>query len=726
MQAPNGDQEVEVAVGLSNNEYSGSQDPLLEALLFVAEQEGVHASKASLLGGLPLVEGKLTPELYVNAAAKVGLNANVVERQLSEISSLVLPAVLILSQNNAVVLLSVDRELGNVELYYPLLKGRKTLPINEIEADYSGFALYSAIKPSFDERATGKVAHHSGHWFWGTLARSWRIYRDVLIASLLINLFVLANPLFVMNVYDRVVPNSAVETLWALALGILVLYVFDFILKVLRSYFIEIAGKKSDILLSSFVLQKILGAKYSEHPQSVGAFVSHLREFETVRNFITSSTITAFVDLPFVLLFLIVIAYIGGAVVWVPVVLIPLIIIYSWWVQRRLRGYVANTFSASAQKNATLVETLSNLDTVKTLNAEGAVLRKWDVAIGQLAHWGLKSRVVSNSAASFSGFIQQLGAVFVVVVGVYLIAERELTQGALIACVILSGRVLAPLAQVSGLLVQYYQSKLALDSLDELVNKPQEHAEGDRHLQQPTLTGDIELRAVDFAYPGEDNASMSQVSIKVKPGEKVAFIGKIGSGKSTLQKLLLGLYSAQRGNILFDGVDISQYNPLDVRSQIGYVAQDSQLFYGSIRDNILYGKTGINDDELLRVAEMSGVSSWINSHPHAYERNVGERGEHLSGGQRQSINIARGLVGDPDILILDEPTSSMDNASEAQFIRNLKSKLETKTLFLVTHKVALLELVDRIVVMDKGKIVADGDKESVLNALKRGQLNVSS
>ena len=732
MQAPDGDQGHRENSPIANDDVLehqvplATEDPLLESLLFVAESEGLHASRASLLAALPLVDGKLTPELYLKSAEKVGLHASVVQRNLAEISPLVLPAVLLLKKNNAAVLLSIDNERQEVELYYPLLRGRKVISICALEQDYTGYALYTVRKPKFDNRVSSKVHEDKKHWFWGTLAKSWRIYRDVLIASFLINIFVLANPLFVMNVYDRVVPNSAIETLWALAIGIIVLYLFDFTLKILRSYFIEVAGKKSDIQLSSLVLQRILGAKYSEHPQSVGAFVSHLREFETVRNFITSSTITAFVDLPFVVLFLLVIVYIGGAVVWVPIALIPLIILYSWYAQVRLRNYVANTFSASAQKNATLVETLTNLDAVKTLNAEGVFLRKWDVAIGQLAKWGLKSRVVSNSASTFAGLVQQLGAVFVVVVGVYLIAERELTQGALIACVILSGRVLAPLAQVSGLLVQYYQSKLALDSLNELVNKPQEHSDDAQFIQHPKLTGDIEFKSVDFVYPGEESPSLNQVSMHIRAGEKVAFIGRIGSGKSTLQKLLLALYQPKAGNVLLDGVDISQYDPVDIRNQVGYVAQDSQLFFGTIRENIMYGQIGLNDDELLRVSELSGVASWINSHPLAYERNVGERGEHLSGGQRQSINLARGMVNDPEIMILDEPTSAMDNASEAQFIRKFKAHAANKTLLISTHKVALLELVNRVIVMDKGKVVADGDKESVLNALKRGQLNVSS
>ncbi len=701
------------------------KDPLLEALVYMADAENLHASHASLIGGLPLVNGKLTPDLYIKAADRVGLKATVVERDLAEISDLVLPAVLLLSHNNAVVVREVDHEKGECLLYLPLTAESRTTRIKELQKAYTGYAIYSIPKPTLDARAKINSQADHGHWFWGTLAQSWKIYRDVLIASLFINIFVIANPLFVMNVYDRVVPNSAIETLWALALGILVLYVFDFVLKLLRNYFIEIAGKKSDILLSSHVLEKILGARFESHPKSVGAFVSHLREFETVRNFITSTTITTFIDLPFVILFLVVIAYIGGVIAWVPLFFIPLIVLYSWIVHSRLKDDVAKSFSAAAQKNATLVEALTQLETVKTFNAEGAILRKWELAVGQLAQWGLSSRVLSNSATSFAGFAQQLASVFVIIVGVYAIAERELTQGALIACVILSGRVLAPFAQVAGLLVNYHQSKLALDSLSELVAKPQEHEADTRFLQQPTLSGSFEMQNVSFSYPEETQATLQNVSIKIASGERVAIIGKLGSGKSTLQKLLLGLYRAQNGNILYDGVDISQFDPVDIRNQIGYVAQDSELFFGSIRDNIMFGKVGFDDKELVRVAKLAGVSSWINSHPQAFERNVGERGEALSGGQKQAVSVARALVGDPSILIMDEPSSSMDNASEAQMIAALKGTLDGKTLIIVTHKVSMLSMVDRLIVMDGGRVVADGKKASVLEALKKGQLNVS-
>ena len=710
----------------SQESLSDKKDPLLEALVFIANQEDLHVSHASLVGGLPLADGKLTPELYVKAASRVGLTASVVKRELAEISNLVLPAVLLLKGNNAVVLTSIDSDLAKASIYLPLSGELDSIALNALLEEYQGYAIYSVAKPSLDARANFSTQSTSGHWFWGTLGRSWKIYRDVLVASLFINLFVIANPLFVMNVYDRVVPNSALETLWALALGVLVLYMFDFALKMLRNYFIEIAGKKSDILLSTYILERILGAKFESHPKSVGAFVSNLREFETVRNFITSSTITTFIDLPFVVLFLVVIAYIGGPVVWVSLALIPMVLGYSWYVHLRLKKDVANSFSASAQKNATLVEAITQLETVKTFNAEGSIMRKWELAVGQLAHWGLKTRVLSNSATTFAGLMQQLASVFVIIVGVYLIAERELTQGALIACVILSGRVLAPFAQISGLMVNYYQSKLALESLDELVAKPQEHEADARFLQRPILSGAIDFKNVSFVYPEEQNSSLQAISLSVKAGERIAIIGKMGSGKSTLQKLLLGLYRSNSGNILYDGVDICQFDPVDIRNQVGYVAQESQLFFGTIRDNIMFGQVGFDDEELVRVAQVSGVSNWVNSHPNAFERNIGERGELLSGGQKQTISIARAFVGDPSIVIMDEPSSSMDNASEANMIAALKQNLENKTLILVTHKVSMLALVDRLIVLDGGRIVADGKKDSVLSALKKGQLHVSA
>lgn len=702
-----------------NVENKVGQDALLESLVYLAESQQLHINRAALVANLPLQNGCLTPELFTRASQRVNIDSEIKQRALDDISSLVLPVVLLLENNHALII--TQKHENTFSVYDPIKKTTEDKNINDLQSCYTGYCIYMRTHQLIE----GNNAPEAVHWFWGTIARSWRIYRDVLIASCVINLFVLANPLFVMNVYDRVVPNNAIETLWALSLGILVLYGFDFVLRLLRTHFIEVAGKKSDILLSSLILERVLGAKYSAHPESVGAFTSKLREFETLRNFITSATVSSFVDLPFVILFLIVIAYVGGPIVWVPILAIPLIVVYAWFTQRRLKHLVSKTFVASAQKHGTLVEAINNLETLKSMGAESRVLKKWESATALLAYWGLKWRTVSVSATTFSMFVQQMSAVLVVIVGVYAIAENQLTQGALIASVILVGRALAPLAQLSGLIVQYHQSKLALESLDEIVNSEQEQAADKKFIEGLTFTGKVECRNVDFYYKGEQQAIFNNLNISIGAHEKVAIIGRLGCGKSTIQKLLLGLYSPNKGSILFDDLDIAQINPSELRDHIGYVPQNTSLFDGTIRENICLHRPGASDTRMLEVAKIAGVVDFVHMHPSGYQRRVGERGECLSGGQKQAVTIARALLHDPMFLLLDEPTSAMDNATEQKFIERLSQVIENKTLILATHKMSMLSLVDRIIVMDAGKILADGDRESILAALKEGKIRVS-
>lgn len=697
----------------------GEKDALLESLVYLAEANNVHVNRAALLANLPLQEGCLTPELFTRASTRIHLDSEIKQRAIEEISSLVFPVVL-LCENDRIFIITGKSE-NNYQLYDPLEKKSVDKTLADLQSIYTGYCIYIKTHQGIE----GVPASEGAHWFWGTIARSWRIYRDVLVASCVINIFVLANPLFVMNVYDRVVPNNAIETLWALSLGILVLYGFDFVLRLLRTHFIEVAGKKSDILLSSLILERVLGAKYSQHPESVGAFTSKLREFEALRNFITSATVSSFVDLPFVILFLIVIAYVGGNIVWVPLLTIPLIIIYAWFTQRRLKHLVSKTFIASAQKNGTLVEAINNLETLKAMGAESRILKKWEAATAMLAYWGLKWRTVSVSATTFSMFVQQVSAVLVVIVGVHAIAENQLTQGALIASVILVGRALAPLAQLSGLIVQYHQSKLALESLEEIVNTEQEQSLSHKFVEGISISGKIECRDVDFTYKGEQHSIIQQLNLSINAGEKIAIIGRLGCGKSTIQKILVGLYSPNRGSILFDNVDIAQINPSELRDHIGYVPQNTTLFDGTIRENICLHRPGVSDAKMLEVAEISGVADFVYSHPAGYDRRVGERGENLSGGQKQAITIARALLHEPEILLFDEPTSAMDNATEQRFIERLGVSAKNKTLILATHKMSMLSLVDRIIVMDSGKIIADGDRESVLAALKEGKIRVA-
>ncbi len=700
-------------------------DPLLICLLQMTRLKDAPCSETSLIAGLPLVDERLTPELFVRAASRAGLEAKVVERKLFDISSIVLPVVLLLEDNNAVVLKTVDSAQGKAIVINETEARESEISLSNLTEKYTGYAIYVKTEQRFEQTADLKTKTASEHWFWSVMKSSWRIYRDVLVASFFINLFAIATPLFVMNVYDRVVPNQAIETLWVLAIGVIIVYVFDLILKGLRGYFIEVAGKKSDIILSAFLFERVLGSRYSERPSSIGSFVSQFREFDTVRNFYTSSTIAAFVDMPFVILFLLLIFYVGGPLVWVPVIAVPIILIYGLCMQKPIKHAVEQTFESSAQKNATLVESLVGLETVKVLGAEGFLQRLWEKSVGHMAHWSQRMRLLSLSVGLFAGLIQQLASVVVIIAGVYLIVERELTMGALIATFMLASRAMGPIAQVASLLVSYDQTKTALSALDSIVAKNQERVPERPFVKRPSFEGAIQFNKVTFNYPDETQSALDNVSFKINPGEKVAIIGRIGSGKTTIQKLLLGLYQPSQGSVLFDGIDSQQIDPADLRGHIGHVPQDVILFSGSIKSNIVYGSPHIEDSEIIRVANASGVKEFVDRHPLGFDRPVGERGQALSGGQRQSIGIARSLLSNPSMCLMDEPTSGMDNSTESLIKENLTTALKGKTLVLVTHKTSLLSLVDRVIVLDGGKLIADGQKESVLDALKKGQLRVA-
>ena len=700
------------------------QDPLLGCLVHLTKQSHKPFSPEVLCDGLPLENNRLTPKLFIRAAKRAGFAAQVLQRNLSDISPLVLPAVLILKNDQACILQEIDTQSGELVIIQPESGGEHRVSAEILAESYTGYAIFVRLEYRFKEHVSKLLDGHKGHWFWGTLKRSVAIYRDVILASFLINLFVLANPLFVMNVYDRVVPNNAIETLWVLAIGVFVVYLFDYGLKMLRAYFIEVAGKKSDVILSALIFEKVLSLKYSVMPKSVGAFASNLREFESVRTFLSSTTNTVLIDIPFSLLFLIVISFIGGPLVLVPVAAIPLIIIFSFLIRPKLKEAVEKTFASNAQKNSTLIESLTAMETVKTQRATSSTQLRWEQAVGYISKWGLRSRMLSASVVNFASFMQQLTSVGIVVFGVYLISEKELTMGALVACVILSGRAIAPMGQVANLVISFHQAATALKSLNEIMDLPSEREEGEQFVHRDKLKGGIEFKEVSFAYPGEEQKALDRVSFSVKPGEKVALIGRIGSGKSTIEKLVLGLYAPAEGSVRIDGIDLNQIDPVDLRRNFGYVPQDIMLFAGTMRDNIVVGSPQTEDARLVKVSTMAGLTDLVNRHPQGFDMQVGERGASLSGGQRQAVAVARSMVHNPSIMILDEPTASMDNASEEHIKKMLSEYVKNKTMLVVTHKMSLLSLVDRIIVMDAGRIVADGPKESVLDALKQGRLQV--
>ena len=706
-----------------SNGESSLDDPLLDCLVIVTRMEGRTLSPEALRAGLPLEEGRLTPALFVHAAERAGLSARVVRRPLAEISPLVLPAVLLLKGRQACILTGLDSARDNASVIQTESgTGEIDIPLQQLARDYSGYTIFTRPRHQFDKRAPSLLKVPSRHWFWGTLFNSWRIYRDVLVASLLINLFALATPLFIMNVYDRVVPNNALETLWVLAVGVALVYCFDLLMRMLRGYFIDVAGKKSDVLLSSAIFERIMGIRMEARPPSVGAFANNLREFESIREFITSATITGLVDLPFIVIFLLVIGYLSGPLVVVPAVCIPLVILYALIIQGPLRKAVESTFRASAQKGAMLVESLTGLETIRHLGAESALQRKWEQLTGHIAQWGVRSRLISSSAVNLALFFQQFAQVAVVVWGVHLITAGSLSTGGLIAAVILTGRAMAPVSQVANLSVRYLQARTALESLDRVMSLPVERDQERVFLSRADLRGDLDFEHVSFSYPGEEHEVLSDVSFRLRQGERVAVIGRVGSGKSTLQKLIQGLYAPSAGAVRLGGTDIRQIDPADLRTVIGYVPQDLFLFYGSVRENIVLGAPHTADAEVLRAAEIAGVSEFIAHHPRGFDMQVGERGEHLSGGQRQSVALARALLGNPRFLLMDEPSNSMDNATEELLKRKLAADIDGRTILLVTHRASLLDLVDRLIVLESGRIVADGPKQEVLEALRQGRL----
>ena len=699
-------------------------DPLTDCLVALSRMFDRPVSSNALRAGLPLVEDRLTPELFERAAARAGLSARLVKRRLPRISPMLMPAVLLLQNEQACVLLEVDREAKIARVLLPETgTGEHEIELEELHQRYIGHAIFVRPEHQLDERAPEVLDVQSRNWFWGALFRNWRIYRDVLVASLLVNLFALAFPFFVLNVYDRVVPNSAIETLWVLAIGVAIVAGFDLLIRALRAYFIDRAGRRVDMELSARLLEKVLGLKSSSRPASVGGFANNLHEFEGIRDFITSTTITTVIDVPFVAVFLAVIWFIGGSIVWIPVAGMSLILLYGLGVQWPLRKAVENTFRASSQKNATLVESLAGAETIKALCAEGQIQRTWEQAVSFIAKWGARARLLSASATHFAMFMQHLTTIGLVVYGVHMVAAGGLSLGGLIAVVILGRRSISPMAQLANLATRYHQARAALRTLNRVMDLPVERSGEQSFVQRPVISGKVELQNASFVYPGQETEALRNVSFCIEPGEHVAIIGRMGSGKTTLSKLLLNLYEPSSGAVRIGGTDVRQLDPVDLRRAIGYVPQDVVLFYGTLRDNILMGAPYADDADILRATSISGVSEFVDRHPRGFDMAIGERGAGLSGGQRQSVSLARALLLDPPLVILDEPTNSMDNRTETHLKSRLTDFLKGKTLVLVTHRSSMLELVDRVIILDNGTVVADGPKENILEALNEGKIH---
>lgn len=721
------------------------QMPLVETLRMMAGHYGRRTSTASLTSGLPIPKTGITPELLVRAAERADLNARLAERTLESLAIAPnLPCILALENGQACILWSITypkkgapkKEPGKDIQIHPettflvefpeTAEEKKSLSLKELKNIYIGYAFFVRPVARSDERAGPATIDSARDWFWSAFRKNRTIYIEVIIAALMINFFAIASSLFVMNVYDRVVPNNAVETLWALAFGIMIVYVFDFILKNLRAHFLDYAGRKADVRISADLFEQILGMTMAARPSSAGVLASKMREFESIRDFFTSATMTALIDLPFLFVFIGFIAIIGGPLAFVPLAAIIPVVVVGWWLQKPLEKAVKDSLNESSLKNALLFETFTGLETVKVQAAEGHVQRNWEELNEKASRTAVKMRKISSFALNWSGFIQQLASVWIVIVGVYLIHLGYLSMGGLIASVLLSGRALAPLSSVVGLMTRFSQSRESLKHLDELMKRPVERPAGKHFISMPQVRGRVEFRDVVFAYPEQKTPALNGISFVIEPGEKVGVIGAVGSGKTTLERLLLNLYEPKSGSVQIDGTDVRQIDPGDLRRNIGAVQQSPQLFWGSVRHNITMGHETASDRAVLRAAELSGVMEFLKDSAAGLDTQVGERGDALSGGQRQAIAIARALLYDPPILILDEPTASMDPASENRLKNHLDVLCQGKTIILITHKGSMLTLVDKLILIDRGRLVAFGPKDDVIRKLQAKQYGTAA
>jgi len=706
---------------------SDNKDPLAAALKYIARVHGYHVTSSVIWNGLPQSSNTLSIGILGRAAANCGLKALPDEKEVTAIPLAALPCIVAMKNSQMLILTSLDVEAGKVELVDPLdPSGTLRRQLAQFEENYSGYAIF--FQPAVDNSGQSeRVLGTSGHWFWSTISSYWRDYVHVAIAALLINLLALASPLFTMNVYDRVVPNNAIPTLWALAIGVILSLVFDAVLKLARGQIINVAGKQADNALASKIFAHALAIDFEKRPVSSGQFANHIREFENVREFITSSSLVSLIDLLFIGIFVAVLFLLVGPVAVVPLAAIPIVLAISLFVQAPLSGAIEKSHKESAIRHSILVESIANLDTVRALNAEGPMQTKWERSVAASSAAIMRGRFWALIAQSGTGFVQALVSIGIVVWGVYLISSGDISMGALIAAMMLSGRVLAPLANVANTLTRLRQTLHSYKILNDVMTTETERKPGRTYINKRIASGSVEFKGVDFRYPGAENDSLKNISFKVAPGETVGLIGRVGSGKSTIGRLTSGLYYPSNGTVLIDGTDTRQFDPADLRANVGFLSQDNVLFSGTVRENISAGDPFADDDAVIEAARIAGVEEFVAQNPLGYDLQVGEGGRFLSGGQKQAVALARILLRKPRVLFLDEPSSHLDLASERRLISRLKDYNSPDTTVIIsTHRMSLVELTDRLITLDYGKLALDGPRKEVLQKLQElGAVNAA-
>ncbi len=699
-----------------------------------------HIALATRLLGAPVSEAALAAEVVRDKKLNVnfhslsevlkshGFENTLSKRNLEDIPSLAVPVVLILHNEEAAVVTKIEGVGRNRKYHVRQADGlSQELDYDQLSILYLGYCWFIKQKMVSDMRSELPEYHLPKSWFWKVIWRFRSYYYQVILATFIINFLALVSSLYVMNVYDRVIPNQAYETLWVLSIGVILAITFEFAAKMIRGHLTDIAGKKADLIISSALFRRVMALRLADRPASSGSYANNLREFESVREFMTSASLLTLVDLPFLLLFITVIAVVGGKLALVPLTIIPIVVIVGLLVQRPLSRHINESMKESSQRSGLAVEAIEGIETLKTNNATSWAQQRWDEYTAKTSASSIKVKDTSNFMVNFATGMQQLNTVFLVLLGTYLIhaenpAER-ITMGALIASVILSGRALAPLAQVAGLATRFQQAKLALEGVNNIVERPIERSPERQYITLDHVQGNVTFENVSFKYQQEGSAAVTDLRLNIRPGEKVGILGRIGSGKSTMLKLASGLYDAEKGSVMLDGVDMRQLDPNFLRNQVVLLSQSPRLFLGTLRENMDLARTDgySTDQDLLTALKRFGLDRIIRSHPRGLDMPLGEDGLGLSGGQKQIIALARMTLRNPKVVLLDEPTTGLDQATERMALNAVAQWGKDRTMVLVTHRPQVLQIVNRIIVMDNGKVVMDGPRDLVLQKLMQNE-----
>ena len=694
-------------------------DPVLDCLTFLARRSDRPSSPVLLRAGLALsATGTLPFHQIEPALEQVGMRGEpVVRRRLSGWRLQQLPAIVELTEDRAIVLLEMKG--GDALIYAPGTAEPMWVPASDLDRVFTGQAI--AVEPDPTREREGERPWDKArrtHWFWSEVWKVRREFWPILLAALIVNLLALAVPLFTMNVYDRVIPNKAVPTLWVLAIGVFLALGFDFILRLARSQLVDEIGRRLDAKYSQKLFEKVMNLPMADRQGSTGAFAKRVSEYEGVRDFFASTSVVLLVDIVFLIIFLVLIAVLAGPLVIVPIVGIAGMLTAGIVLQKRMASTSVDAQADSSLQHSVLVESISGIETLKSARAEGQMLGRWRRYASMSAATQEKMRRLTSVAVNMASICQQAISVGLVVGGFYLFNNGDITMGAIIAIVMLAGRAMAPIGQFAFLITRARQSLTTLDSLQRMMEAPDERQVAARSVVPEIRAGHLQLKSASFRYPGASVDSLSDVNLSVQPGERIAIIGRVASGKSTLGRLMCGLYAPTGGEMLVDSLDSRQYHPHQLRDSFRFVGQDAELFSGSVRDNLMLGAARADDQQMIDAVVRSGADIFLSRDAAGFDRPVGERGSLLSGGQRALLVLARALVSPSKLLFLDEPTGAMDTQTELYFIEKLKTALgKDQSLVVSTHRHNMLSICDRLIVIDAGKIIADGPRDEVMGRL---------